>query len=470
MGQDHDLVVIGLGSAGIHAATFAAELGLRVAAVERSGPGGSRVWNGCVPSKALLASARVAHTVRCAGDHGIAVGEPDVDLAAVWRRIRQVRDDADVSADRLAELGIELIEGTARVTGAREVTVDTANGDRVLTTKYVLICTGSRPTIPQIPGVAIVPALTNETIFDLDRPPASVAMIGGGPIAAELSQALVRLGVPTTVLGAGPRLLMRDEPELTDRLTRSLRGEGVVIHLGSAVTEVAATSGGVEVRAGDTRVRAEALVIAAGRTSNVENLGLDRLGIAAGPRGITVDGRSRTIVPNIYAVGDAAAGRPRFTHAATHDAVTAVRDMFLPGRGLAAGLVPWCTFTDPELARVGLTAAEAREKYGKRAVSVHRHELADNDRARADGRTDGAVIVVTAKRRIVGAHVLSPAAGELIHGPAMAIRFGLDLADLAELVHVSPTYASGVGRLGVEQVVRRRRRYRAVAKLERWLG
>lgn len=479
-----DLVIIGMGSAGTLAAKVAAqELNLRVAAVERHRVGGDCLWTGCVPSKTLVASARVAHTVRHASSYGVGDGGGDdvtVDLDAVWARIHRVRDDlasTDDDPERFVDMGVALVSGTARVTGAREVTVATDQGDRVLTTRYVLVCTGSRPTTPPIPGLADVAFLTNEQLFDLDRPPASLAMIGGGPVGAELSQSLVRLGVPTTVFESAPRLLPRDEPELGDRLTQLLRQEGVDVRLGSPVIGVErrtssgdGLSDGVVVRTADSSVAADALLVAAGRTANVDGLGLERFGIGVSGRGIEVDGRSRTIVPSIYAVGDAAAGRERFTHSAAHDAVMAVRDMFFPGRGLAAGLVPWCTFTDPELAHVGLTAAEARELFGRRPVSVHRHELHDNDRARADGRTDGALIVVTAKDRIVGAHALAPNAGEMIHELALAIRFGVDIDQLSRLVHIYPTYATGVAQLAAERSIRTARRLRAITKLSRWLG
>ena len=472
--RPYDLVVVGMGSGGTIAAEFAAgELGLNVAAVERARVGGDCLWTGCIPSKTLLASAKVAHTVGTAERYGVAVDAPEIDVGAVWERIRSVQAeiaDTDADPERFRALGVELIEGDARITGARQVTVATADGERVLDTAYVLVCTGSRPTIPPIPGLDVVPHLTNETLFDLERPPASVAVIGGGPMAAELSQALVRLGVPTTVFEMGPRLLPRDEPELADRITWVLRDEGVDIHLGSPVTEVTPGVDGVDVRTHDGAVEAAAVLVAAGRTSNVDGLGLERFGIEVGPDGVVVDGRSRTIVPSIYVVGDAAAGRARFTHSAAHDAVMAVRDMFFPGRGLAAGLVPWCTFTDPELAHVGLTAAQARERFGDRVVEVHRQELVDNDRARADDHTAGSIIVVTAKRRIVGAHVLAPAAGELIHELALAVRFGLDLSDLVELVHVYPTYATSVQQAAAARTFRTGRRLRALTRLSRWLG
>jgi pyruvate/2-oxoglutarate dehydrogenase complex dihydrolipoamide dehydrogenase (E3) component len=470
----YDLVIIGMGSAGTLAAELAAgEMGLRVAAIERHRVGGDCLWTGCVPSKALVESARVARHVRRAGEFGIVVDEPTVDLDSVWRRIHAVRDGiagTDDDPERFRSMGVELVTGSARVTGAREVTVDTGDATRRLSTRYVLVCTGSRPSVPAVPGLGEVEYLTSETLFDLDRPPSSLALIGGGPIGAELSQSLVRLGVPTTVFEAEPRLLPRDEPELADRLTTILRDEGVAIHLGTPATAVRRARGGIEVRSDDRSVTADAVFVAAGVRSNVESLGLEAFGIPVGPHGVTVDGRNRTLVPSIYVVGDAAANRPRFTHSAATDAALAVRDMFFPGRGLATELVPWCTFTDPELAHAGLTAAQARERYGTRAVEVHRHELAHNDRARAAATTEGAMIVVTAKKRIVGAHVLAPSAGEMIHELVTAIRFGLGLDDLAGVVHVYPTLATGIARLSADTAFRRARRYRGLVKLNRALG
>ena len=474
MADQYDLVIIGLGSGGTIAAEFAAgELGLRVAAVERDRIGGDCLWTGCVPSKALLASARVAHTVREAHHFGVDAGEPQIDLTAVWGRIKTVQASiaaTDDSPDRFRELGVELIHGTARVTGYRQVTVATDDGDRVLDTRFVLVCTGSRPAIPPVPGLAEVEVLTSENLFELERPPPSLVMIGGGPIASELAQGMVRLGVPTTVIEMAHRLVPRDEPELADRLGRILREEGVDLHLATTATGVSPGGDGVVVETDEGEHTAAGLLVATGRIANVDTLGLDRFGIPAGPNGVEVDGRNRTLVPTIYVVGDAAAGRPRFTHTAAYDAALAVRDMFFPGRGAPPQLVPWCTFTDPELAHVGLTAAEARERYGSRAVSVHRHELADNDRARADGTTDGLLMVVTARDRIVGAHALAPGAGELIHELALAMRVGVDLDELGELVHVYPTLSTGIGRLAADRAMDTARRYRAVARLSRWLG
>ncbi|MFW2333204.1 dihydrolipoyl dehydrogenase family protein [Ilumatobacter sp.] len=474
MAQEYDLVVIGLGSGGGLAAEFAAgELGLRVAAVERGRIGGDCLWTGCVPSKALIASARVAHTVRTAGTFGVTAGEPEVDLRAVWARIRSIQAgiaETDDSPDRFRELGVDLVEGSGRITGYRQVTVDTADGERRLDARYILVCTGSRPAVPPIPGLDTVGYHTNETLFEIDEPPSSLVMIGGGPIATELAQSMVRLGVPTTVLEMAHRLVPRDEPELADRLGQILRREGVDLHLSTSATAVRRGGDGVVVETDDGEFSAAGLLVATGRTANVQSLGLGELGVPVGPGGAEVDGRNRTLVPSIYVVGDAAEGRADFTHVAAHDAVLAVRDMFFPGRGAPAQLTPWCTFTDPELAHVGLTAAEARERHGRSAVTVHRHELAQNDRARADGTTDGMILVVTARDKIVGAHALAPTAGEFIHELALAIHFGAKLNELSDLVHIYPTLATGIGRIAADRSFETAEKYRSLAKLTRWMG
>jgi pyruvate/2-oxoglutarate dehydrogenase complex dihydrolipoamide dehydrogenase (E3) component len=474
MSDDYDLVIIGLGSGGTLAAEFAAGgLGLKVAAVERGRIGGDCLWTGCVPSKALIASARVAHNARTAAEFGVHVSEPKIDLEAVWTRIKAVQQsiaETDDNPQRFRDLGVDLYEGTAKVTGYRAVTVEMADGMRELATRYILICTGSRPAIPAIPGLAEVDYLTSENIFALDRPPASLVMIGGGPISCEIAQSMVRLGVPTTVLETAHRLVPRDEPELAERLGVILRREGVDLHLSTAATAVRRGGDGVIVETSEREYTAAGVVIATGRHANVDGLGLDKFGIPTSPDGVEVDGKNRTLVPSIYVVGDAAAGRPQFTHSAAHDAVLAVRDMFFPGSGTPQHLVPWCTFTEPALAHVGLTAAEARERHGPRAVSVHRHELAHNDRARADGTTDGLIVIVTAKDRIVGAHALAPSAGELIHELALAVKYGLDLDELSELIHIYPTLAAGIGRLAGDEAMEKGRKFRAIAKFSRWLG
>lgn len=471
MAQQYDLAIIGMGSGGGFAAEFAArDLGLRVAAIERDRIGGDCLWAGCVPSKSLVASARVAHTVRTASEFGVRVDEPEIDLEAVWARIKRVQAhiaETDDTADRFEALGVDVFRGTGTVSGYREVTVATAEGDVVLQTTNILICTGSRPTVPAIPGLDEVDYLTSEHLFEIDAPPPSLVVVGGGPISVEIAQSLVRLGVPTTVIEMAPRLVPRDEPELADRLATILRDEGVDLHLATTVTGVRAGGDGVVVETSEGEHTAAGLLVAAGRTANVDGLGLEKFGIPVGPDGVEVDGRNRTLVPNVYVVGDAAKGRPNFTHTAAHDAVVAVRDMFFPGTGNPEHVVPWCTFTEPELAHVGLTAAEARERYGDGNVKVHRRELAHNDRARADGTTEGLILIITSKGRIVGGHALAPSAGELIHELAVAIEFGAKLTDLSRMIHIYPTLSTGIGRLAGESSFRTARKWKALTRFTR---
>ena len=465
---DLDLVIVGMGSGGMPAAEFAATLGLKVAVVERDRVGGDCLWTGCVPSKALLSSAKVAHHVRHADRWGLPLFEaPAVDTSRVWRRIKEVQRQIATTDDdpgRYEGLGVELISGAARLVDGNTVDVD----GRRLDTRFVLLCTGSRPATPPIPGLVDAGYLTSESIFELDRCPASLVFIGGGPIAVELAQACHRLGVGVTVLHKGPRILPRDEPELAERLAALLVGEGLDLRVGVDTTAVEVLPSGrkvvvASVDGEEARFEADEIFVGAGRVPNVEGLGLDELGIQVGPRGIEIDDRGRTAVKTVYAAGDVA-GRTLFTHSAAYEGVRALRDMFFPGKGTVDATIPWCTFTDPELAHVGLTSAEAKERYGDDA-HVWRVDLDHNDRARADGTDQGAVVIVTGpKRRIVGGHILSPAAGELLHELALAEAQGLRIDDLASLVHVYPTLATSIGLLAAESVFDNAARIRRVTR------
>ena len=448
----YDLVVVGMGSGGIVAAEFAATLGLRVAGVERDRIGGDCLWTGCVPSKALLAAAKVAQHMRTADRFGIAAVEPEIDLSRVWRRIRAVQEEiaaTDDSPERFEGLGVEIVRGDARLAGPNAVAV----GDRVLETRFVLLCTGSKPALPDLPGLREAGFLTSESVFELEDPPRSVVVVGGGPIAVELAQGLNRLGVRVTLLQRGDRLLPRDEPELTAIVAARLREEGVDVRFGVDTQSVKAAQGHKAVdgtQNGQTeRWEAEELLIATGRTPLVDGLGLEQAGVNVGPRGIVVDERLRTSVKSVYAAGDVA-GRWLFTHSAGREAAAALRDMFFPGKAKDIGLVPWCTFTDPELAHAGLTAAEAIERHGASKVEISRADLSHSDRARAKGTDEGRIVLVAAGGKIVGAHVLAPAAGELIHELALAIRQGLKVRELGDMTHVYPTIATSVNVVGAE--------------------
>jgi pyruvate/2-oxoglutarate dehydrogenase complex dihydrolipoamide dehydrogenase (E3) component len=460
----YDLVIVGMGSAGLTAAEFASTLDIKVAAVERGRLGGDCLWTGCVPSKALLASAKVAHHMRTAAAFGIEPVEPEIDTAKVFARIREVQQRIAATDDSPArfrdELGIDLIEGTARLTGPTTLDVD----GEPIETRFVLLCTGSRPVVPPIPGLAEAGHLDSESVWEIERAPASLVVIGGGPIAVEMSQGFRRLGVPVTVLERGERILPRDEPELAERLARILRAEGVDLHTGVSAERVTVEDGLKVVHTADgRRFAGHELVVGVGREPNVEGLGLAGAGVAAGPKGVIVDASLRTSVPSVYAAGDVA-GRYLFTHAAGFEGVRAVRNMLFPGRSRSDYGVPWCTFTDPELAHAGLTTQQAVERFGAGDVETHRHELSHSDRARADGTDDGALHVVTHKGKVVGAHVLAASAGELIGELQLAIEQGLDLSDVGSVIHVYPTLATEIGKVGAEAAFDGARRYRFLVR------
>ncbi|MGH9190652.1 MAG: dihydrolipoyl dehydrogenase family protein [Acidimicrobiales bacterium] len=468
MAGRYDLVIVGMGSGGMVGAELAATIGLRVAVVEKARVGGDCLWTGCVPSKALLASAKAAHTIKVADRYGLPATEIEIDTAKVWDRIRAVQRQVAATDDdprRYEAMGVELVFGPARITGPNTVRV---SDERDLDTRFILICTGSRPNVPTIEGLREAGFLTSESLWDLERAPASVVMIGAGPIATEMSQAFTRLGIPVTVLERGPRLLPRDEPSLTSILTRLLVDEGVDLRFNTEVERVTVSAGRKVVHGSEDGVPArwegEELLVAAGRRPNVEGLGLEEAGVKVGRRGVEVDERMRTSIPSVYAAGDVA-GRFLFTHSAGYEAVRAIRDAFYPGKGKVTDFVPWCTFTDPELAHAGLTVAEAEDRHGE--VDVWRMDLAHSDRARADGAPEGAIVVVTAKGRVVGAHILAPAAGEMIHELAVAINEGMKLSELASLIHVYPTLSTAIGQLAGEAAFEGARRLRWLVRKER---
>jgi pyruvate/2-oxoglutarate dehydrogenase complex dihydrolipoamide dehydrogenase (E3) component len=454
MQYDYDVVIIGVGSAGMVAGEVAVKLGAKTALVERQRIGGDCLWTGCVPSKALLASAKAAYTMRHADAYGLRPTDATFETAPVWERIRAIQRDiaaTDDNAEKYERVGADLITGQAEFTGEHRIRV----GELEMTARYALVCTGSRAATPPVEGLADIGYLTSDNVFELERAPESLIVVGGGPIGCELAQAMNRLGVRVTLLQRAGRILERDEPELADILLERLRHEGVDIVLNAELTRAARNGDGkvIHGRAGASEQAwtAEEILVAAGRTPNVEGLGLDAAGIATGPRGIVVDDKLRTSAKWVYAAGDCA-GRYLFTHSAAAEAVTALRNMFFPGSAKAPSLIPWTTFTDPELAHVGRTFDEAANELGADRVRRFEWDMAHSDRARAEGATEGKVVVITdAKFRIVGAHVLSPAAGEMIGQFTLAMAKGLRLTpDFGNLVQVYPTYSTAVSQAAGE--------------------
>jgi pyruvate/2-oxoglutarate dehydrogenase complex dihydrolipoamide dehydrogenase (E3) component len=445
-----DVVTIGGGSAGLIAAAFAAGLGARAALVEKTQLGGECLWTGCVPSKALLHAAAVANTIRHASEAGIDAGPIAREQAhGTLRYVREARrqvHEASAAEQMLRSLGVEIFYADGRFRSRQEFEC----GDDLLRGRHFIVATGSRPRVPEIFGLLETGYLTNTTVFDLPEPPHSMVVLGGGPIGVEMAQAFARLGTRITLLQRGPRLLPRDDAELVEMLERRLREESVDVRLGTEVSHVHRVPEGtrVTVRIGgrDETVTASALLVATGRHPNIEGLGLEEAGVVTGPQGIRVDSRLRTSAPNIWACGDVV-GWPQFSHAAEYAAKVAVQNVFVPLRTrVHFDRVPWTTFTDPELAHLGLTEAEARER-GER-IEVFRYPFSRDDRALIDGAPLGLVKLVAraGSGRLLGAHILGPRAGELIQESVVAMDRGLSVRHLANMIHVYPTLSMAVQR------------------------
>lgn len=430
-----DLCVIGAGAGGLSVAAGAAQMGARVVLVEGHRMGGDCLNSGCVPSKALLAAARAAAAHR-RGFAGVAGDEPVVDFAAARDHVAQVIAGIAPhdSQERFEELGVTVIRDWARFTAPREVE---AGGRRIRARRFV-IATGSRPAVPPIPGLDGVPYLTNETLFDLRAAPGHLLIIGGGPIGLEMAQAHRRLGCRVTLI-EGARALGRDDPEAAALVLARLRAEGVEILEGVAVERVAGRTGAIEVRvAGGTVLVGTHLLVATGRLPNIERLDLDAAGVRHDRAGIAVDAGLRTSNRRVYAIGDVA-GQGQFTHVAGYQAGVVIRPLLfgLPGRARTDHL-PRVTYTDPELAQIGPTEAEARAVHGA-AVQVIRLGFDAADRARAEGRTDGLVKVMVLTGRPLGVTIAGPGAGEMIGVWALAIANRLKMASIAGMVLPYPT-------------------------------
>ena len=433
-----DLCIIGAGSGGLSLAAGAAQMGARVVLIEGAEMGGDCLNHGCVPSKALIAAAHAAHAMGAGAAFGVAPAEPRVDYAAAMEHV--ARTIAAIaphdSQERFEGLGVRVIRDWAAFTGPDEV----AAGDIRVCARRFVVATGSSPAIPPIPGLDAVPYLTNETLFTRRERPAHLVVIGGGPIGLEMAQAHRRLGSAVTVVEAA-QALAREDPDLAAVVLARLRAEGVEIVEGTGVSEVAGEPGAVTVTLADGRAIAGShLLVATGRRPNLDRLNLDGAGIRHAAAGIRVDAGLRTTNRRVYAIGDAA-GQGQFTHLAGHHAGVVIRSILfgLPARA-RRDHIPRATYTDPELAQVGLTEAEARKAHGP-AVSVISLPFTANDRAQATNRTEGLLKLVVHRGRPVGAGIAGAQAGELIAPWALAISARLKLSAVAGTVLPYPTLA-----------------------------
>ena len=447
---DYDLAVLGAGSGGLVAAVGATRLGLSVVLINGGHIGGDCLNHGCVPSKALLQVARTIRSARRAHRFGITVGEIAVDYEAVKARVLAVQDGIRVHEDApwFRRMGMDVVEEYAEFADPHTVVA----GARRITARLILVATGSRAFIPPIPGLAEAGYVTNEQIFTLPSLPRHLAIIGGGPIGIEMAWAHRQLGSDVTVFEGGPEILAKDDPDMAAVVRRSMAEDGVRFELGARVVRVDRIDSGerritFERDGRQMTVDADELLVAAGRAPNVDRLKLENAGVHYDKRGIKVDASQRTNVGHIFAVGDVTGGL-MFTHSASLQAGTFIRKaIFHLPAATSFGAFPWVTYTDPELASVGLNESEAK----KRGIvyTLATAKLAENDRARAEGEMEGHVKVLIEPTRlfglkggrILGAQIVGPHAGELIHEFVVMMQNGLPASKIAGAVHAYPTLA-----------------------------
>ena len=446
---DRNLIVIGGGSAGLVSAYIAAAVKAKVTLVEKYKLGGDCLNTGCVPSKALIRSAKLLSHMRRSREFGIREARAEFDFADVMERVQRVIKTVEPhdSAERYTELGVDVIAGTAKIVSPWEVEIKRDDGAiRRLATRAIVIAAGARPFVPPIPGIAEVGYLTSDTVWDLRQLPRRLLVLGGGPIGSELTQTFARLGAKVTQVEMAPRILMREDPEVSELVTQRFRAEGIDVLVDHKAKQFVIETGEkiliAEHDGRDVRVAFDALLVAVGRVANLKGYGLEQLGIAAS-RTVETNEFLQTKYPNIYAAGDVA-GPYQFTHTAAHQAwYAAVNALFDPFKKFRAdySVIPWATFVEPEAARVGLNEIEAKE----RAIpyEVTRYGIDDLDRAIADGEAEGFVKVLTVpgKDKILGVTIVGEHAGDLIAEYVLAMRHGIGLNKILGTIHIYPTLA-----------------------------
>lgn len=456
-----DLVVVGGGAAGLVAAKTAAGLGASVVLVERDRPGGDCLWTGCVPSKALLAAARRAHDMRDAGRLGLRPVTPTVDFPAVMAAVHEAVAALEPpdSPAALKAAGVEVVSGTARFTGPDQLTVD---GER-LAFRRAVIATGAQPVVPDIPGLTPEVVLTSDTVWDLEALPDPLLVLGGGAVGCELAQAFARLGARVVLVEAAERLLPVESPAASAVLAAALAADGVDVRTGTTLERVAAGGAGVvatlRVDRQSSEVGVQRVLVAVGRRPDVGDLEPGAAGVHVGERGeARVDERLRTANPRVFAAGDVTGGLALTHVAGVQGSIAATNALLGPWRRWDPRAVPWVTYTDPEVARVGLTEDQARAAHGA-GVRTRRVEHAHLDRAVIEGATAGFSDVVLDRRgRVVGACVVAPRAGEMLAElTALVARRGR-LRDLAGVVHPYPGWSDGPWRAALDEVTATTRR------------
>lgn len=468
----YNLVVIGAGTAGLVTAAGAVGLGARVALIEKHLMGGDCLNVGCVPSKALLRASRAAAAVRDASSFGIDVPKgTSVDFARIMERVRRLRADISPhdSARRFSEMGVEMFFGNARFSSPKTIEV----AGQSLNFANAVIATGARPAIPKVPGLDSVPYLTNETLFELTELPRRLGIIGAGPIGCEMAQAFARLGSEVYLVGSSHGILPREERDAAELVRKSLEADGVRILCCAKDLKVSKEPNSIRlsVEAHDKgyEVPVHQLLVATGRTPNVESLGLESAGVVFNHEGVQVDDRLQTTQPGIYACGDVCS-RFQFTHAADFMARTVIQNALFLGRARSSTLlIPRATYTSPEIAQVGINETEAAAQGIE--LSTFTQQFSGVDRAILDDRTNGFVRIHTRKGtdRIVGATIVAENAGDLISEISVAMRGKVGLGSLASVIHPYPTQADAIRKLG-DAYNRTRLTPFVKSLMERWLA
>lgn len=461
----YDLTIIGGGSAGLVLAVAGARLGKKTALVEKHRIGGDCLWTGCVPSKALLKAAKVANYTRNAEKYGINVQDTTPNWQRVMDYVRGTQhaiEEEHDNPERFREMGVDVIFGDGHFEAPDTfVVADTESGEtRTLKSKKFVISTGSRPVAPPIPGLESCDYLDSETVWELEEFPERLLVVGAGPIGIELGQAFHRLGADVTISQRSERILTKEDTDVSEQMLGYLREEGIAIRLNTNIAQIVQHEDAINVTFSRSQISPtnnsendtteqtfDKILIAAGRAPNVEGLELDKIGVQVGSRGIEVNNRLQTSVRNIYAAGDVI-GHYLFTHVAAFQAQLLLRNIFFPlSNTINYAVVPWTTFCDPEVARCGLTEAEAREKHGD--VDVFTLDQSDVDRAVAEGEIHGFNKIIASRwtGKILGVHLVGTNAGEVVHEYVLAMQQEIPLRKLSGMIHVYPTFSSSVWRV-----------------------